>query len=125
MVKKNLISVLVALIIMYLSLANSNTFDKVSLFKIPYIDKIAHFSMYFLLMSTIIILNRNSINSIKNLFLIALIPMFYGIVIEILQITVTSSRSGNFLDIVFNSAGILLSILLWILIKPLIKEYIR
>jgi len=125
MVKKNLISVLVALIIMYLSLANSNTFDKVSLFEIPYIDKIAHFSMYFLLMSTIIILNRNSINSIKNLFLIALIPMFYGIVIEILQITVTSSRSGNFLDIVFNSAGILLSILLWILIKPLIKEYIR
>ena len=61
MIKKNIFSILVALIIMYLSLTNSHTFDKVPLIKIPNFDKIVHFGMYFRLMSVIILENRKNI----------------------------------------------------------------
>ena len=125
MVKKNIFSILVALLIMYLSLTGSDTFEKVSFFNIPFLDKIVHFGMYFVLMSVMIFENRKTLKSTLHLFLIALIPLFYGILMEILQLILTVSRSGSFYDVIFNSAGILVSLLLWLWVKPLIKETIR
>jgi VanZ family protein len=122
MVKNNIFSILVALIIMYLSLASSHTFDKVPLINIPNIDKFVHFGMYFSLMSVIIFENRKTIKSISLLFLTGLIPLFYGILMEILQATLTVSRNGSFYDALANSAGILVSVLLWLWIKPFKKE---
>ncbi|MCX6325577.1 MAG: VanZ family protein [Bacteroidia bacterium] len=119
MVKKNIFSILVALVIMYLSLTGSETFEKVSFNDIPFIDKVAHFGMYFLLMSVIVFENRKTLKSYAHLYLIALIPLFYGILMELLQSILTVSRSGSFFDIVFNSAGILVSLLIWLWIKPL------
>ena len=125
MIKRNIFSILVALIIMFLSLASSETFEEVSIFNSPFIDKIAHFVMYFGLMSVIIFEYRKTLKSKRSLFLIALVPFFYGILMEILQSTLTDSRLASFFDVLFNSAGILFSVLLWLLIKPLIKETIR
>jgi VanZ family protein len=125
MVKKNILSILVALIITYLSLASAATFEKVSFFNIPFLDKIVHFGMYFFLMSVILFLNRKTLKGDAHLFLIALIPFFYGILMEILQATLTVSRSGSFYDVIFNSAGILVSLLLWLWIKPFTKETVR
>jgi VanZ family protein len=126
MIKKNIFSILVALIITYLSLANAHTFDKVSSFiDIPDIDKAVHFCMYFGLMSVIILENRNNIKSNGHLFLLGLIPLFFGILMEILQATLTVTRSGSFFDALANSVGILVSILLWLWIKPTKKEIIR
>jgi len=125
MVKRNIFSILVVLIIMYLSLANSDTFEEVSFFNIPFADKIVHFGMYFGLMSVIIFENRKTIKSKGSLFLIALIPFICGILMEILQSTLATSRFASFYDVLFNSAGILVSLLLWLWIKPLIKEPIR
>ncbi len=125
LVKRNIFSILVALIIMYLSLANSDTFEEVSIFNTPFVDKIVHFGMYFGLMSVIIFEYRKTLKSTGSLFLIALIPFFYGILMEILQSTLTTSRFASFYDVLFNSAGILVSLLLWLWIKPLIKETIR
>jgi VanZ family protein len=125
MLKKNIFSIIVALIIMYLSLTSSDSFEKVSFFNIPFLDKIIHFGMYFGLMLVIIFENRKTLKSIGHLFLIALIPLFYGILMEILQSTLTVSRSGSFYDVIFNSAGILVSLLFWLWIKPLEKETIR
>ena len=122
MVKNNIFSILVALIIMYLSLANSHTFDKVPLINIPNIDKVVHFGMYFSLMSIITFENRKTITSISLLFLTGLIPLFYGILMEILQATLTVTSTGSFYDALANSAGILVSILLWLWIKPFKKE---
>lgn len=121
MIKKNKFSILVALIIMYLSMTSSHTFDKVPLINIPNIDKVVHFGMYFGLMSVIILEYRKTIKSIGNLFLTGLIPLFYGILIEIMQSTLTVTRTGSFYDALADGAGILVSILLWIWIKPLIK----
>ena len=122
MVKKNILSILVALIILYLSLASSDTFKKVPLIDIPNFDKVVHFLMYFGLMSVMIFENRRTIKSNKQLFLVALIPFFYGIIMELLQTTLTATRSCSFFDAVFNSVGILVSILLWLRIKPLVRD---
>jgi VanZ family protein len=124
MLKKNILSILVTLIITYLSLTSSHTFDKVPFINIPYLDKIVHFCMYFGLMSVILFENRKTIKSTRQIFLIALIPLFYGILMEILQETLTTTRSGSVFDAIFNLAGILVSILIWLWIKPSTKETI-
>lgn len=125
MLKKNIAPLIVALIITYLSLANAEKFEKISLHKIPYIDKIVHTGMYFLLMLVIIVANRKKLKSKISLFLTAFIPLFYSALMEILQVTVTVNRSGSFLDIIFNLAGILLAILIWLLFKPHINLLVK
>ena len=116
MIKRNLFSILTALIIMYLSMANAHTFDKVPI-NIPNFDKFVHFGMYFSFMSVLIFENRKAIKSTGNLFLIGLIPFFYGIIIEIMQSTLTSTRTGSIFDAMANLAGILISIFLCLLIR--------
>lgn len=117
MIKKNIFSILVALIILYLSLANSHTFDKIPLVDVPDFDKVVHLGMYFCLMSVIILENRKTIKRTVSLFLIGVIPLFYGILMEILQATLTVTRSGSFFDALADAVGVLFSILLWIWIK--------
>jgi VanZ family protein len=125
MIRKNFFSILVALLLLYLSLANAKNFEKIESFNIPYIDKIVHFGMYFFMMSVIIIEHRkNIVNSLK-LFLFALIPLSYGILMEILQLELTTTRSADFRDAVADAAGVLASVILWLLIKPAIKEKVR
>jgi VanZ family protein len=125
MVRKNIFSILVALVILYLSLTSSHTFDKVPLINIPYFDKFVHLGMYFVLMSVIIFENRKIIINNSQLLLIALIPFFYGILLEILQSLLTLTRTGSFFDALADGTGILLSILLWLWIKSRINEKIR
>jgi VanZ family protein len=122
MIKKNIFSIIVALIIMYLSLASSDTFDKVPLYNIPFLDKIVHFGMYLGLMSAIIFENRKTLRNPTSLFLLAIIPFSYGILMEILQEILTSTRSGSFYDIVFNTFGILVSLIIWFWVNPFKKE---
>lgn len=110
---------------MYLSMANSHTFDKIPVFNIPYFDKLVHFAMFFGLMSVIILENRKTLKSWRLLFLTGLIPLFYGILIEVLQAAFTVTRSGSVYDALADFAGILVSILLWVWIQPFKKEIIR
>jgi len=122
MIKKNIFSILTALIIMYLSMANSHTFDDVHI-KVPNFDKLVHFCMYLGLMSVIILENLKIIKSARNLFIIGLIPLSYGIIIEIMQSTLTSTRTGSFFDALADAAGIITSILLWKWLSRLRTKY--
>jgi VanZ family protein len=125
MIRKNLYSILVALLLLYLSLTNAEKFDKIPIVNIPYIDKFVHFGMYFLMMSVIIIEHRKALRNYRNLFLFALIPLSYGILMEILQSTITMTRTGDFYDALADTAGIIVSVVLWLLIRPTLKEEIR
>jgi VanZ family protein len=125
MLKKNIFSIIVSLIILYLSLASSETLEKVDIFNISFIDKIVHIGMYFGFMSIIILENRKSIKKYRQLFLMALIPFLYGILMEVLQSTFTTSRSASVYDVIANSTGILTSLLLWSWIKPHLSGKIR
>lgn len=125
MIRRNILSVCVALIILYLSLASGNTFERVSDLDIPYIDKIVHFIMYFTFMFVMIFENRKIIKDIPGLVGLSLIPVTYSIIIELLQSTLTSTRTGSLYDVVFNLAGIICSAVLWINMKTLRRHLFR
>jgi VanZ family protein len=120
MIRKNILSVVVALIILYLSLTSSHTFDKVPLFNFPYLDKVVHFLMYAGLMSVILFENRITLIRQRQIFLTALIPFFYGILMEILQAALTKTRSGSIYDALSDTAGIITVVLVWSLLKPVL-----
>ncbi|HLN55766.1 MAG TPA: VanZ family protein [Bacteroidales bacterium] len=112
MIRKNLFTILVSAGIFYLSMANSDTFEPVKLFTIPYFDKIVHFGMYFILMFTVLIEHRKNISGKRQIFAAAIFPLIYGILIEILQ-SFTISRSASFFDALADFAGIAVAIVAW------------
>jgi hypothetical protein len=125
MIRKYLFSLLTAGIILFLSLTGSDSFDGVRLINIPYFDKIAHFGMYFTFMSALFFETRNKKRSLKSGFILSVIPFIYGISMEICQELFTVSRTGSIFDVIFNSAGILVSILIWNWYKPFGNNIIK
>lgn len=125
MIRKNIFSIITSLVILYLSLEGSQTFNPISFINIPYIDKMGHFCAYFLLMMVIIIEHRNFFRNTRQLLLVALIPFFFGIGLEFLQFLLTSNRKAEVLDAIFNSAGITMAMFLWLFVKPFYRENIK
>jgi len=125
MIRNNIFTILVTAIIVYLSFANAKTFEGVDIFKIPYLDKIVHFCLYFLLMMVIIVEHRKSLTNTRILISIALIPVILGSIIELLQSDLTTTRSADIFDIISNTSGVICSILLWLIIRPYRFDQIR
>jgi len=119
MIKKNIFSILAALGILYLSLSGAETYDRITIFSFPGVDYIVHFLMYFVFMSVIVFEHRKGINKIR------FIPLFYGALMELLQSWLTVSRTGSLADLFFNLAGIVFSVFVCLVIKPIRKELIR
>lgn len=112
MLKKNLFSILISAGILYLSLANASNFNEPAFINIPNFDKIVHFGMYFTLSISIFIENRKSIDSLKKILLVCLIPFGYGILMEILQMF-TATRSASIADGIADLAGIIFALSVW------------
>jgi|WetSurMetagenome_2_1015567.scaffolds.fasta_scaffold10475_4 VanZ family protein len=113
MIRKNIFSISVGLLILILSLSSADKFQKIDIITFEGIDKVVHFTMYFVFMSVILIENRNNIKNSFILFLISLIPLSFGALVEVLQSWITSSRSGSVYDLLFNLTGILLSVFIF------------
>jgi VanZ family protein len=118
MLKNNIYTITVSLVILYLSLATPPTVVKSGFFDIPHLDKFVHFGLYFVLMSVLIIEHRHSITDTRKLLLIALIPFVFGIIVEFMQSEFTKNRKGEVLDMIADSAGVTLSLFLWIFFRP-------
>jgi VanZ family protein len=125
MIKNNIFSVATSLVILYLSLANAKTFESTGLFDIPYLDKFVHFGLYFLFMGVIILEHRKKFDNTRKLILIALIPIFFGSLIEILQSGITETRKGDIIDAMFDTSGVAVAVFLWLYIKPYYNREIR
>jgi VanZ family protein len=108
MIKRNKFSILISLVILYLSLANAETFESTGLFDIPYLDKFTHFGLYFFFMAVIILEHKD----------------FFGGLMELFQ-SVTPDRKADILDIMFNSAGTATAVCIWLFYKPYYKDQIR
>jgi len=122
MIRKNIFTIITSLIIIYFSLADSHTFSNSTFLNIPYIDKLGHFGLYFILMTVIILEHKNSFNNTRQLILIALIPFIFGTLMEILQLLITTDRQGEILDAVSNAAGITAALFLWLFIRPYYRK---
>jgi VanZ family protein len=125
MIRRNILSILTAVFIAYLSLSESDSYNKIAFLNFPGADKIVHFCMYFFLMSVIVFENRKNIGKINILLLIGVIPAFYGTLMEFLQRWLTATRTASLADILFDISGILLSIIICLAFKPLRKQIIR
>ncbi len=125
MIKRYKYSLALSLVILYLSLKNAEDFNRVQFLDIPHFDKFAHSCMYFTLMSLVIYETWRSVFKINHVLLLALFPFLYGIIMEILQATITATRSGSPYDVVFNTLGILISIAAWKIIQRVNKEKLR
>jgi VanZ family protein len=118
-------SIVVALVILLLSLLGSGTLEKVDFLDLTFTDKIAHFGMYFGFTSAIIYENRKQMMFSGIFTVAALIPFLYGILMEFLQEYLTTTRTGSIYDVIFNTTGIIASILLWLLIKSHINKIVK
>jgi VanZ family protein len=113
MIKKNIFSFLIALVILFLSFTGQETFSKLNIPRIPHLDKMVHSGMYFVFTLTLIFENRSFLINIKNYVILAIIPVFFGTLIEVLQPLLTTSRTGDFFDACFNTIGVILAIIVW------------
>ena len=117
MIKRYKYTLILSLIIMYLSLKNAEEFNKVQfLNNIPHFDKFVHFCMYFALMSVAVFESHKSARKSPSIFLLALYPFLYGVIMEILQIALTTTRGASIFDVIFNTIGIFISVLIWMFI---------
>jgi VanZ family protein len=121
-IKKNILSIITASLIFYLSLENAETLDKVSIFSFPHIDKIVHFGMYFSLMLCLLYEHRTTNKEFRGQLLMAIIPLVYGITLEFFQSNFTATRSGDIIDGLFNFFGIVAALSGWRIYFILIKK---
>lgn len=74
--------------------------------KINHLDKIEHAFAYFVLsLLWLIALRKTKIST----YLVVFCCFLYGIIIEVLQATTTLYRSGEILDVIANTTGILIA----------------
>ena len=101
-----LIAIFITLLIAYLSLMRMPEYAP----KISGLDKIQHSFAYFTLaISWLFTFYKKP--SKKTIIIIACI--IYGTVIEVLQSTLTSYRTGEYLDILANISGVLLGLVVF------------
>ena len=122
MIRKNKYSILISLLILYLSLANAKVFESTGFFDIPYLDKFVHFGLYFLFMAVIILEHRKSFLNTRQIIIFALIPVFFGALTELAQSGFTETRKADILDIMFNTAGTATAVCIWLFYEPYYKK---
>jgi VanZ family protein len=85
--------------------------DKISLINFPEMDKVAHFTFYFVLTFMLLWGDKKSMKHSKKRTLSWVVgAILYGITIEILQGLYFTGRSASVFDASFNTLGVLLSL---------------
>jgi VanZ family protein len=113
-------SLIIGLIILWLSLTGSKSMLPGRMLEIPYIDKLGHFAMYSFF-SAVLLLDSCRWRIDKRFkYFILFIPLFFGALMEILQMTLTTSRKAELTDMVANICGVFSGILLAFIARKLI-----
>lgn len=116
-------SIIIGLLITWLSLSGSKTMIPGRMLDIPYMDKMGHFAMY-ALFSAILLLDscRWQLNRSFN-YPLLLIPLLFGAIMEIMQMTLTTSRKAETVDLLANIGGILSGLLLAYLTRRVLARF--
>lgn len=125
--KKYKFSILIFLVIVTISLVNTQSisFDEKLLFK--HFDKVVHLLMYFTLTFIFaienFISNNYKINKLK-FFAVITISFIVGVGMELAQSYLTTYRSGDFFDEMANLSGVIVAVLIFLLLKNKLKKWI-
>lgn len=104
------------LLIAFLCLISFGDFPKVS---VQSADKYVHATFYFVLIMLWGFYSKLKQHEIKlgSIAFLVLLSIFYGIAIEFLQETLTTTRHADVLDVLANCSGALLALIVFALIK--------
>lgn len=102
-----LISILLTITIIWLSLYPLNELN----IKFTVSDKLLHATAYVVLTLSWLFSVKKAHKSFKYKFQIAFLIFLFGIIIEVLQSTITTYRTGDYLDVIANTVGITVAIL--------------
>ncbi len=81
--------------------------------QISNIDKIEHLIAYFVLTSSWLFAFRATFSNNKNKYLVVVACIFYGIIIEVLQAIITDYREASYLDMLANTLGAIIAMLIF------------
>jgi VanZ family protein len=116
------LSILFNLIILTLCLINTSQIEAPP---ITNFDKLVHFLMFMGISGAIFFDNtsyfRKRISLLRILLGSFLFPVIFGGIIEILQAFLVQSRSGDWMDFLFDTTGAFLGILICLLINRMLK----
>ncbi len=116
----NILSILWAVFILILSLVSNKSLPEVSLWEWVSMDKLAHVFMYGLLVFLLTTgLKRQYSNEWLRFYAKSVafwLGMFYGLLLEIMQLIISLDRSFELADIMANSVGCVLGIFGFMLI---------
>ena len=85
---------------------------------IPYLDKIIHGIIYAIFFIVWLLYILKAKREIKGAYWVVSIVLFiYGIIIEVLQGSFVANRTQDYWDVVANTIGILVGIVLFYIIK--------
>ena len=99
-------SIIIGLLILWLSLSGSKTLIPGKMLNIPYIDKMGHFAMYAFFSAVLLLDSCRWRTSSHFRYVILLIPLFFGALMEIMQMTLTTSRKAETIDLAANIGGV-------------------
>lgn len=89
--------------------------------EIPYVDKIGHFAMY-AFFSAILLLDSGRWQDSANFhYLVLLVPVIFGALMEIMQMTLTTTRKAEVLDLAADIGGVAAGILLAFIAKRILR----
>jgi VanZ family protein len=115
-------SILIGLLILWLSLTGSSIPVPGRMLDIPYLDKLGHFGMYAFFSAVLLLDSCHWKVDTHFHYLIVFIPLFFGALMEILQMTLTSTRKAEEVDLLANIGGIAAGILLASIAKKLLLK---
>lgn len=121
-------TVIILIIIFYLSTVSGEKVGRVSWINIPHIDKIAHLLMYLTLSITFIyeiVKKKNELHVQKTLIILVVFAIVYGGAMELIQEYLIKTRSGDWIDFGFNVIGASLGIPFFLIFKNKVNRDTR
>lgn len=116
-------SILVGLLILWLSLSGSRSLVPGRMLNIPYIDKMGHFAMYGFFSAMLLLDSCRWQTRLRFNYIILLIPVLFGALVEIMQMTLTKSRRAEILDLIANIGGVLAGVVLAHIVKQVLEKF--
>ena len=101
----------------FITVASLVSFNSVPKVAIPGNDKLVHFLFYFFFVVFWSIALHKNFYSKKYSFIIVVFAIVYGIIIEVLQGVLTSTRQADFYDVLANTAGAIVGSVILFVVK--------
>jgi len=120
-IKKYYPSILVAVIIMWLSLSDSGKVNPGRFLMFDNSDKVGHFVAYSFFTCVLLFNSSNWKLSGEIKYLLVIAPFLLGITLEILQRLATTTRQADFYDFLANITGIAIAAIFVFVLRSVIR----